>query len=105
MTTPAEFISNGGNGIPPVPVTYQSGHVKRNPETGEVAIRTGFDESISELANLAWLGATIGGGPRHHTTSEVTGWDDLYYPPLVVPPPIDNPVITNPVSPAEGSTA
>lgn len=80
---------------------YDAGHIKRNPETGEVAIRTGFDETISNLAGLAWLGATIGGGPTHHTTAEVDGWDDLYDPPPVIPPPIEVPIIVNPEPPQE----
>jgi hypothetical protein len=76
---------------------YLPGHIKRNPDTGEVAIRTMFDESLTELEHLAWLGATIGAGPRHHRTSDVDHWDDLHFPPFVAPegtpapPPEDTP--------------
>jgi hypothetical protein len=57
------------------------GHVKRDPETGCVAIRTIFPEDQGpQLANMAWLVATPNQGARHATTAEVEGWDDLYEP-------------------------
>lgn len=56
------------------------GHIKRDPATGAVAIRTAFDESNPQLAHLAWLVATVNVGPRSATSAEVDGWDDLYTP-------------------------
>lgn len=54
------------------------GHVKRDPVSGAVAIRTPFDETAPELANLAWVVATINTGTRNAPSSEVADWDDLY---------------------------
>lgn len=54
------------------------GHVKRDPVTGAVAIRTHFDESNPQLAPMAWLVATMNLGPRTCPSSEVADWDDLY---------------------------
>jgi len=62
---------------------YHQGHIKRNATTAEVAIRTSFDESIPQLANMAWLIATMNIGARNATTAEVAGWDDLYEPPTI----------------------
>ena len=57
------------------------GHVKRNPETGDIAIRTIFPEdSTPQLANMAWLVATANIGARHVKSDEVEEWDDLYVP-------------------------
>lgn len=57
------------------------GHVKRNPETGSVAMRTGLDESVPELAPLAWAVMNIRpGGARRLTSEQVADWDDLYIP-------------------------
>ena len=61
-------------------MSYSQGHVKRDPATGNVAIRTQFDDSIPELAAMAWLVATALVGAKHATTAEVDGWDDLYTP-------------------------
>lgn len=62
---------------------YHQYHVKRNPGTGEVALRTTFDESIPQLAAMAWLVSTPSIGARNATTSEVEEWDDLYEPPQI----------------------
>jgi len=59
-------------------VTAATGTVKRDPVTGAVAIRTHFDESVPQLAGLAWLVATTNVGSRSATSAEVDGWDDLY---------------------------
>jgi len=58
------------------------GHIKRNPETGSVAVRTHFDESVPELAGLAWavINPGPGPGPRRLTSAEVEGWDDVFAP-------------------------
>lgn len=58
----------------------EPGHVKRDPATGSVAVRTHFDESLPQLAHLAWLVATPHMGPRNAPSTEVDGWDDLYTP-------------------------
>lgn len=61
-------------------MTYQLGHVKRDPATSAVAVRTHFDESNPQLAPMAWLIATVNTGPRTAPTTEVDGWDDIYTP-------------------------
>jgi|APCry1669189241_1035207.scaffolds.fasta_scaffold460098_1 hypothetical protein len=61
-------------------MSYAEGHVKRDPNTGSVAIRTGFDDSIEQLAAMAWLIATPNIGARNATTYQVESWDDLYTP-------------------------
>lgn len=58
----------------------EMGHVKRDPATGSVAVRTQFDESVPELARLAWLIASTSFGPRTAPSTEVDSWDDLYVP-------------------------
>lgn len=60
-------------------MAYQALHVKRNPVTGAVAIRTVFEE-VGALADHAWLVATPGSGAISKTTADVDGWDDLYTP-------------------------
>ena len=62
-------------------MTYQPGHVKRNPETQEIAMRTTFDEAI--LPQLAWLVSTLTWGARNVRTAEVESWDDLFVPEVV----------------------
>jgi hypothetical protein len=59
---------------------YAQGHVKHDPDSGAVAIRTGFSESDPQLATMAWLVATSSMGARHSTTELVAGWDDLFTP-------------------------
>ena len=54
-------------------------HIKRDPVTGAVAIRTTFPDDAS-FGNMAWLIATPNVGPRHAPTTEVETWDDLYIP-------------------------
>lgn len=61
-------------------MTYQPGHVKRNPDTQEIALRTTFDESLPQLAHLAWLVSTLTWGARNARTAEVESWDDLLVP-------------------------
>ena len=59
-------------------MTYQPGHVKRNPETQEIALRTTFDEAI--LPQLAWLVSTLTWGARNVHTADVEAWEDLFVP-------------------------
>ena len=62
-------------------MTYRMGHIKRDPATGSVAIRTAFDDTNPQLAGLAWLIGTYNLGPRNASSAEVAEWDDLYTPP------------------------
>lgn len=64
-------------------MSYLAGHVKRNPDTGEVALRTTFAEE-GQFAFLAWLIATPTIGARNARSTEVEGWDDLHTPEPVV---------------------
>lgn len=62
-------------------MSYEKCHVKRNPETGEVALRTQFPEDRTpRLAGMAWLVSTPNIGSRHAHTNEVESWDDLFIP-------------------------
>lgn len=68
------------------PVVYLTGHIKHNAETDEVALRTIFPEDQGpQMANMAWLIATKNVGARNAPTTEVSGWADLYTPPVQVP--------------------
>ena len=58
---------------------YAAGHVKRDPVTGAVAIRTVFPE-VGPLAVHAWLCATMDSGAVAKVSSDVASWDDLYTP-------------------------
>lgn len=62
-------------------MTYQPGHVKRNPATGEVAIRTVYPDDEPALAPHAWLTASTHRGAGFVTSDQVADWDDLYTPP------------------------
>lgn len=55
------------------------GHVKRNPASGDIAIRTIFEED-GPLATQAWLRATADRGASFLSSEDVQGWDDLYVP-------------------------
>jgi hypothetical protein len=61
-------------------VSFAAGHVKRNPTTGEVAVRTHFSDDTPEVAHMAWLVATLNIGARTARTSDVQAWEDLYIP-------------------------
>lgn len=60
---------------------YYPGHVKHNPDTQQVAIRT-----IHDFERMEWSVATSYTGSRHAPTSEVEDWEDLFVAP---PPPED----------------
>lgn len=71
---------------------YLQGHIKRNAETGDVAIRTIFPEDQGEqMANMAWLVATSASGARTTPTSAVESWEDVFTPPAPAPAPMDIP--------------
>lgn len=55
-----------------------TGHVKRNPATDEVAVRSIFDEDEPSLAGQAWMVISPGRGARFAASPEVADWDDLY---------------------------
>jgi hypothetical protein len=85
-------------------MSYETGHVKHNPETGEVALRTIFPtDQGPQLANMAWLVATKNIGARNASDADVADWDDLYEPPVeplveqVDPPAVEPPVVEPPV--------
>ena len=61
---------------------YQMGHVRHNPATKEVAVRTMFAQDNPQMARLAWLVATTAMGARNATTEDVEaeGWVDLFVP-------------------------
>lgn len=62
-------------------MTYGRGHVKRDPISGEVAVRTGFPMGdTADTRKLEWLCAGWATGPRNTETGEVDGWDDIYTP-------------------------
>jgi hypothetical protein len=53
-------------------VTYPAGHLKHEPETNQVAIRT-----IHDHPQMRWNVATSAAGARNATDEDVEGWDDL----------------------------
>lgn len=62
-------------------MTYATGHIKRDPETGAVAVRTIFPEDQTpQFAAMAWLVASTNIGARNASSVEVAGWDDLFVP-------------------------
>lgn len=58
---------------------YLTGHVKRNPTTGAVAVRTRFDER-PEFERFHWQIASPISGPKTCATDEVEAWEDLFVP-------------------------
>lgn len=58
---------------------YKEGHVKRNPETGEVALRTHFADN-ADFVNMLWLVSNSVRGPYNVGTLAVDLWDDLFVP-------------------------
>ena len=69
-------------------MTYRAGHVKHNPDTNEVALRTIFEDDLSnpQMARLAWLISNPTIGARNAFTTDVEAWADLFVPPE--PPPL-----------------
>lgn len=59
---------------------YATGHVKRDPETGTVAVRTGWPDQDPWRKQL-WMSATTRSGAHFLTAGDVEDWDDLYVPP------------------------
>lgn len=76
---------------------YFEGHIKRDPASGAVAIRTNQPETPppgSFSIVQAWLVSTTFSGAHYVPTEAVATWDDLFTPeppaapadPVVVPP-------------------
>jgi hypothetical protein len=61
-------------------MTYHAGHVKRDPETGSVAIRTINSDTDPFIRERAWLISTTYRGSEFATTERVGSWDDLFVP-------------------------
>lgn len=64
---------------------YRKNHVKRNSITGEIAVRTSFDDEDPATADRAW---TLSGGDRPAGTGrastptvDAAPWYDLFTPP------------------------
>jgi hypothetical protein len=60
---------------------YFTGHIKHDPVTGWVALRTMFPEDSDQFRALAWLIATPNMGSKNASTADVEGWDDLFVAP------------------------
>lgn len=74
---------------------YREGHVKRDPDTGAVAIRTSFpDDEL--LAGRAWIVASPFSGVRHAGTDAVTLWVDLFVPPVPEEPEPEPEILFDP---------
>lgn len=62
---------------------YLEGHIKRDPVTGAVAIRTNQPETNppgSFAIIQAWLVSTTFSGAHYLPTEAVIEWDDLFTP-------------------------
>lgn len=59
---------------------YAEGHVKRDPETGVIALRTHFPDN-ADFTTMTWLCASSVRGPYNVGTAAVDAWDDLFVPP------------------------
>lgn len=73
---------------------YETLHIKRDPESGAVALRTIFPDDGGPLAQHAWLVATPHFGAHNKTTADVEGWDDLHIPTpeaATPAPPVNDP--------------
>lgn len=60
-------------------MSHLQGHIKRDPATGAVAIRTIFGED-SSFGSQDWLVATANRGAVFLRTSDVEAWEDLFVP-------------------------
>lgn len=84
-------VSDGHGGSVSTPViveispamAYQTNDIKRDPITGQVAIRSIFDESLPQAGTgipgtMTWLVGSPAAGPSYASTSDVSTWSDLY---------------------------
>ena len=65
--------------VTPPPPVIRTVHVKHNPTSGSVAVRTVFD--AEQFPNMVWLIATTGTGAQNASNADVAGWADLFTPP------------------------
>lgn len=73
---------------------YLEGHIKRDPATGAVAIRTNQPDQnpAGSFAPVqAWLISTTYSGAHFSGIEVVADWDDIYTPPE--PDPAADPVV------------
>lgn len=75
---------------------YREGHVKRNPDTGEVAVRNAFDDDWSTMSGKTWIICGTFYGVRSGSSEEVSSWDDLYVPPVPFSPEPEPEIIYDP---------
>lgn len=61
-------------------MSYATGHIKRNPDTGAVAIRSRFPDDKPEFERFQWHVANPITGPKSCSTADVESWDDLFVP-------------------------
>lgn len=59
---------------------HATGHVLRNPETGDVALRTRYEPTNEKLANMMWLVSSSTRGVKYVGEDFVDGWDDIFIP-------------------------
>lgn len=57
---------------------YKVGHVKRDPETNSVAVRSIFHHDL--FPAMYWLVASVGSGGNYVAADHCNDWDDLYTP-------------------------
>jgi hypothetical protein len=80
---------------------YQEGHIKHDPETNSVAIRTVFPDDQPAYADWAWIVSGTSRGASCVPTSEVESWGDLYAPPETV---TDDVPVIGPGDPTAGGS-
>lgn len=56
------------------------GHVKRDPVTGSVGIRTFYQPTNPKLEQMLWLVLSTTQGVKYVGEAFIEGWDDLYIP-------------------------
>ena len=54
------------------------GHIKHNPATFEVAVRTTFQATNDKLAQMLWLKSSPSQGAKYVGDDYVEGWLDLW---------------------------
>lgn len=80
---------------------YREGHIKHDPITNSVAIRTIFPEDQPAYADSAWIVTGTKKGASCAPTSVVESWNDLYSPSETIP---DTGPVLGPGDPPEGGS-
>lgn len=62
-------------------MTYKAGHIKRDPVTGHVGIRTVLQANQPATQQYAWSVSAHDVGSRNLSDADVADWEDLYVPP------------------------